>query len=773
MVARYRFPHSCVWLLAGSFLFSFWTVSGAEIAGRVQDASGGPVANASVALNQGLIQLRTGTAESGMFRFTGVESGTYRLEVIRTGFQVLSKSIEIRDGINEPLQLELAVAGLLESVVVTTEADGYLPESSTLGTKLDLPLLDTPQAIGVVSRAVIEDRGLLRVAEVADNVSSVRASPGYGGLSTANFYIRGFRGTFSGGNLRDGFRDYTFLSSRDVQGIERIEFLKGPSSILYGQAEVGGITNTMLKRPQPQRFVTVGLQTGGYNLWRPTLDLNTPLSRSGKALFGLNGAYESAESHRDFVHNESQYLAPAFIWRIRNQTQFRVQAELQRYRYLFDTGYVPEPESLTLPRSNYYGEPGFNNSTTQQYSVSLEFTHGFSDRWNYRGAWNALQSEGAMHFVNPTGIGAGRRSLNRVAYITDESTQNYHWQNELYGRFSTGRIQHNLAGGSELVRWAFPYIFNLGTTVPIDLFNPRHGNIPTGFSPLFGDRTWANISGTYVQDQIVLRSNLKILAGVRVDFVDQRSSDPLTGHRTASRSTFNASPRVALLYNPWPSASIYGSYTNSFLPQFGVTGSGQAYEPQRGKQGEFGWKQLFAGGRVFTTATVFQIWKTNVPTPDPLNPRANILTGEQTSKGVELDITGRLRTNWTVTGNYSAMDAHVSRDNRFLVGSRLVGIPKHSFGLLSNYTFDMGRFTGLSFGGGIYANSRRQPTLPNRATLIPSYTRLDLYVAYRRKRWEIQANIKNVNGSLYYEAQGSQIVPQPGRNAILAMRYRF
>lgn len=767
-----RLSRVCGLVLACSGL-SLWSASGAEFTGQVNDRSGGKVPGASVALRRGLIQLRTSSDESGGFRFTGIEAASYRLEVLRSGFQVFSKNVEIREINNEPLRVELAVAGLIESVVVTTEADGYLPESSTMGTKLDLPLLDTPQAIGVVSRALIEDRGLLRVSEAADNVSSVRASPGYGGLSSGNFYIRGFRSTFSGGNLRDGFRDYTFLSSRDVQGIERIEFLKGPSSILYGQAEVGGITNTVLKRPQPQRFVTVGLQAGGYGLWRPTLDLNTPLNRSGTVLFRLNGAYEKADSHRNFVQNESQYLSPALIWRIRPQTQLRVQAEMQRYRYLFDTGYVPEPESLTLPRSNYYGEPGFNHSTTRQGSISIEFTHSFNESWNYRGALNALQSEGAMRYINPTGISANRRSLNRAAYITDEATQNYHLQNEVYGRFRTGGIQHNLAGGTELVRWAFPYIFNFGSTVPIDLYNPQYGNVPSGFFPLFGDRTWANISGTYVQDQIALRQNLKVLVGVRADFVDQRSSDPLTGRRTSSRSIFNMAPRVGVLYNPWRSASIYGSYTNSFLPQFGVTSSGQAYEPQRGKQGEFGWKQLILGDRVFTTATVFQIWKTNVPTPDPLNPRANILTGEQTSKGIELDITGRIRSNWTVTGNYSAIDAHVSQDNRLLVGSKLVGIPKHSFGILSNYTVDRGRFSGLSFGGGVYANTRRQPTLPNRTTFIPSYGRLDLYAAYRRKHWEIQANLKNVNDSLYYEAQGSQIVPQPGRNAILAMRYRF
>jgi outer membrane receptor protein involved in Fe transport len=127
------------------------------------------------------------------------------VEVLRNGFQVFSKNVEIHEINNQPLRVELAVAGLIESVVVTTEVHGYLPETSTMGTKLDLPLLDTPQAIGVVSRALIEDRGLLRLAEAADKVSSVRASPGYGGLSSGNFFIRGFRSTFRGATCGTGF----------------------------------------------------------------------------------------------------------------------------------------------------------------------------------------------------------------------------------------------------------------------------------------------------------------------------------------------------------------------------------------------------------------------------------------------------------------------------------------------------------------------------------------------------------------------------------------
>ena len=135
-------------------MLTFPAAPGAEIVGQVFDRGGGQVAGASVALQRGLIQLRTSSDGSGRFRFAGVERSAYRLEVIRSGFKVFSKNVEVEETAKEPLRIELEVAGLLESVVVSTEADGYRPESSTMGTKLDLPLLDTPQAIGVVSRAI-------------------------------------------------------------------------------------------------------------------------------------------------------------------------------------------------------------------------------------------------------------------------------------------------------------------------------------------------------------------------------------------------------------------------------------------------------------------------------------------------------------------------------------------------------------------------------------------------------------------------------------------
>lgn len=744
------------------------------VRGSVVDASGAAVPGVLVRVERGLVAYEAITGVNGRFLIERVPPGPVRLSAVLSGFRPVHREIAVSERDEQELLITLEPASLAETVTVVAEGRTYRPHSATTGTKLDLPLLETPQSVTVIPSKVVEDRQVLRMGELADNVASVRASPGYGGLSSANYYMRGFRGSFGGGNLRDGFRDYTFLSSRDVQGIEQTEFLKGPASIMYGQQEVGGIVNTVLKKPQPWRFTRVGLVLGGFGMVRPTIDFNTPLTGTGTALFRLNAAYENGESHRDFVNNESVYLAPSLIWNLGAATRLRINTEYQYYGYLFDNGFPPEPELLDGPVSAYFGEPGFNFTKVRQGGATVELSHGFNAKWNLRSAFNGLVAEGHPHLINPIALQPDRRTITRSALRSDERSRNFSLQNEVYGRFHAG-VPHNMVVGTDLVRWDFRYVFSSGAggAPPLDRLNPVYGGVPTTFTPSFGDLTIANIGGAFVQDQITLHRAVKLLAGARLDYVDQQSEDPLTGADTNARTTTNVAPRVGLVFNPAPSMAVYASYTNSFQPQYGVSRTGEAFDSQQGRQYEIGLKQNVLGDRVLATLALFDLRKTNVPTADPADPQFSILTGEQRSRGVEAEISGRIAPRWSVIANYAFLDAFVSQDNRLRVGSKLVGVPKHAGGIWTTYDIDRGRLSGISIGGGVYAASERHARLPNVATLIPSYGRIDLFAAYRTRRWSIQVNAKNVNDVKWYEAQGSNVVPQATRHVLVALGYQI
>jgi iron complex outermembrane receptor protein len=277
----------------------------------------------------------------------------------------------------------------------------------------------------------------------------------------------------------------------------------------------------------------------------------------------------------------------------------------------------------------------------------------------------------------------------------------------------------------------------------------------------------------FVQDQITLHPKVKVLAGTRVDHVDQQSENPLDGAETNARTTTNVAPRIGVLVNPARATVVYASYTNSFLPQYGVSRTGERFDSQRGLQYEAGLKRNLLGDRLFATLAVFRLWKTNVPTTDPVDPRFSILTGEQRSQGVEAEVSGKLASQWSVIANYAFLDAFVSEDNRLRVGSKLVGVPKHSGGVWTTYDIDRGILRGVSFGGGVFAASERQARLPNVATQIPAYGRVDLLAAYRARHWSVQVNLKNVNDVKWYEAQGSNVVPQATRHALVSFGYQL
>jgi iron complex outermembrane receptor protein len=747
----------------------------ALLRGRVVDSSDAPIPGVVIHVARGLGGYEAVSDGDGRFALDQLPAGALRVTVVVSGFRPFREPLSLTDGDTRELTIRLEPAGVSESVTVVADGRTYRPASATTGTKLDLPLIDTPQSVTVIPSKVMEDRQVVRMAELADHVAGVRATHGYGGLSSANYYMRGFRGSFSGGNLRDGFRDYTFLSSRDVQGVEQTEFLKGPASILYGQQEVGGIVNTVLKKPQPWRFARAGLVLGGFGMTRPTLDVNVPVTSSGDVLFRFNLAYENANSHRAYVENESLYLAPSIIWNLGSATRLRVNTEFQIYDYLFDTGFAPEPELLDGPVSAYYGEPGFNWTETRQASTTVEFSHGFTANWNLRSAFNGLVAEAQPNLVNPLALQADRRTITRSALRSDERSRNYSFQNELYGRFGTGGLAHNMVAGTDLVRWDFYYTFysGVGGAASLDRLNPVYGGFPTTFVPFFGDRTVANIVAAYVQDQVTIHPRVKLLGGVRIDRAEQHSDDPLRGVEVNRRTTTNVAPRVGVLVNPGRAAALYASYTNSFLPQYGVSRTGERFDPQRGRQYEVGWKQNLLGDRVFTTLALFQLWKTNVPTTDPVDPRFSVLTGEQRSRGAELEISGRVTRRWSVIASAAFLDAFVSDDNRLRVGSKLVGVPKRSGGVWTTFDIDRGALAGVSVGGGVFTASGRQARLPNIATVIPAYGRVDLFAAYRARQWSLQANLKNVTNEKWYEAQGSNIVPQASRHLLVALGYQF
>jgi len=756
----------------GGLLVSAQTES-VQISGRVLDQSAAVVVGAAVVLESASGAVTTVTDRQGGFAFAAVRTTAYRLTVIHPGFTTAVQEVAVSAQAVPALTITLVAQPLSETLMVVAEAPSYRALTAATGSKIAIPVLENPQSVSVVTRQSLEDRQVLRLAETAQAVAGVVPAPGYGGLPTADFTIRGFRPGFSGGNnLRNGYRDFNFLTPRDLQGIERVEFLKGPASLFYGLSEVSGMTNTISKRPLTAFSGEVGLQFGSFGLVRPTLDVTGPVGDSRTVFYRANAAVDHNDSYRDHHDNDSIYLNGSIAWRPSTRTSLHVELETQRFSFVHDGGFGTDPEFVTLPVERFLGEPDWNEGLNRQAGATAELSHAFNSSWSYRGAVNAIASESDLQFMSYRGLQADRRMLNRVGIASIESTTNFSVQNEVYGEFTTGPVRHRLVTGLDLAAWRFFYFWDQSAFAPIDIRSPQYGARPGTAAPSFADDSRTKYAGLFVVDQMRFGDRFAIHAGVRADFANITAKDPRTFVETSDISSSTALPRGAVVLTPVPSTSLYTSYSASFLPQTGVDRAGVRFDPLRGRQMEAGVKQELFGGRALATAAWFHLWKENVLTADPVNSLFRVQTGEQQSKGLELELSGEVARGLSLNASYAYTDAFVSEDNSTPVGTPLVNVPTHAGGVMANYRVGGGPLAGLSFGASVYSLGKRRVALFSPFQL-DGYTRVDVFATFRVAGWRAQINVKNAGDEQYFDSTSFNIHPQAPRQVVIGLTRGF
>lgn len=641
----------------------------------------------------------------------------------------------------------------LPEVVVTAEPPAYAPPDAVTATKLDVPLKDIPAAVQIVPKEVLKDRGVTRVEQMLENVSGVHAEPSYGGNGATFFNIRGFT---TSNSLRDGFRNYGYDAFRDVQAIERVEVLKGPSGALYGGVgSLGGYVNTVSKRPQDHAFGEIGVTAGSYGLLRPTLDWNQPLGSDVN--LRLNSAYEHNEGFRDQAGYDSFSIAPAIQWNINEDTSLLVLMEYGRLeREGFDFGVPNVPGYGSLSREAYYGlrsDYGVNDT----YAVTAILNHKFSDEWSLRigGHYTYASQLSNQTFPNNFLYKSGDL-LPFTTYLgADEDSNDASVQVELLGKFETGSIKHSAVFGTE---WSYmnngfgpstQYNFNMSLSHPSQISDYEFGGKGTG------GRSLANTAGIYISDLIEFTPQWKLLLGAREDWFFNEGQT-VSGDTVDKLRESHFSSRAGLVWQPVTSTSIYGAYGRSYAPVIGHSISNAAFAAEKGEQFEVGVKQDIIKDRLSANLAAYHLTRDGILTSDPTNPENQVQTGEQRSRGIEFDIAGEITPAWKVIASYAYTDAEVRSDNTLPVGDALSNVPQHSGSIWSTYQFQDGALKGFGFGAGLYYVGEREASLPNTYSL-PGYWRTDATLFYERKDWKLQVNFLNVFDKHYYSGGDSGV----------------
>ncbi|WP_138500709.1 TonB-dependent siderophore receptor [Nostoc sp. PA-18-2419] len=645
-------------------------------------------------------------------------------------------------------------------LVVTGEQDGYSVPNANVGTRTDTPLRDIPQSIQVVPQQVIEDQQATRLTEVLKNVPGVVT----GGRSPRDPFntinIRGFSALSQ--TLLNGVQDRSIGFVGFGSNIERVEVLKGPASVLFGQGGLSGQVNLVTKQPLRDPFYSVEASAGNYNAYNSAIDLSGPLNDSKTVLYRLNASAGTTESFIDFYNQQEYLIAPTISWQISDRTKLTLEASYSLTQGPYDFGIpavgsiLPNPNG-TIPRNRSLSEPDLNNAANGAFRIGYNFEHRFSENWQARSVFQTSLYHLRRNILAPLGLEDDLRTIDRGIENFKDDENTYNLDNYVVAKLATGGIKHELVAGFNLSRTDTTTSDVFSDTTTLDLFNPVYGNVTENFLPDFNYESRQQQLGFYLQDQIALADNLKVLLGGRFDIVNAQFRDLL--NQTSDFKQAEAfSPRVGIVYQPIQPLSFYASYSRSFDLGASAFGTGLP-EPERGTQYEIGVKADLTN-RLAATLAFYDLTRTNLPTSDPNDPRLTILVGEQRSRGIEFDISGEILPGWNIIGGYAYTDAIITEDNNLPVGNQLTNVPKHALNLWTTYEIQSGSLKGLGFGLGAFYYGDRQADINNTVEL-PSYIRTDAAIYYKRDNYRAAINIRNLFDTDYFvSAQNlNRIIP--------------
>ncbi|MEO0767845.1 MAG: TonB-dependent siderophore receptor [Cyanobacteria bacterium J06649_4] len=646
----------------------------------------------------------------------------------------------------------------IQLVVTGEEDEGYNPSSASTATRTDTPLRDIPQAIQVVPEEVIEDQRVTRVGEALQNVSGVTDAGTFNNYLDY-IWLRGFR-TDLGNYFRDGVRLNNYFVGfgiEELANLERVEILKGPASVLYGAVDPGGVINFVTKAPLSEPAYSVTASAGSFSSYRGEFDLTGPLNEEETILYRLNGVYDNSGSFRNFVDSERISIAPSVSIDFSTQTSLRLDGSFSSLETFPDSG-IPAvgDRPADIPRERSINEP-FSRFESEDLTLGYTLNHEFSDDWSFRNIFT-YQSYRVPEFFGPLPLSLDETTgeLERFPYRQRVNADSYSLQADFTGEFNTGSIEHRLLIGTDFnyTRQDRRFLLDFATAYPtLNIFNPNYANqLYDTTTNFFRDDSFYSY-GFYLQDQITLSPEWKLLIGGRYDIFEQERTfgDIEPRERTFNQTDSAFTPRLGVVYQPSEAVSLYASYANSFLPSGSNRRNpdGSDFEPTTGSQYELGVKTDFLDGRLSATLAGFILERQNVVTADPSNPGFSTTTGEQTSQGIELDVAGEILPGWDIIASATYLDARVTEDNTIPEGNRLFNAAETSASLWTTYRLQSGDLEGLGFGLGLYYVGDREGDLANSFTL-PSYFRTDAALYYEQNNWQAALNVRNLFDTTYF-----------------------
>lgn len=766
------------------------------ITGNITSADKKPAEGVSVLLKN---TVKNAVADNqGNYEIKNVTAGDYTLVVSLVGHKDVERQVTVSNSNTTTVNIQLSLSDKdLNEVVVIANKTSFKTNRMSSSLRLQSPIIEIPQNVQVVTSKLIYNQQIFDMLEgVTRNIS---------GATRIEHWDNYARITMRGSNVgafRNGMNVSTTWGplTEDMSMVERIEFVKGPAGFMLANGDPSGFYNVVTKKPSGRNKGEVSASLGSFGFYRATADLDGKFDKAGKLLYRVNVMGQLKGSQRKFDYNNRYSIVPVIKYAPTEKTSLTLEYTRQFAQVnVIGSNYVFSKRSYAdLPRDFTTAEDNIPGTKMTDNNVLLIAEHKINNNWKLtaQGAYFNYQQEGASLW--PWGFNDNNDSLlQRGMSSWDVLGITKIGQLFTNGEFKTGAITHKILAGLDASVKDYYHDWNQGGplgTADFNIYKPVYG---TSIIPTFdrskpikerGVRYYNAYTGIYVQDEIGFFEN-KLRVTLAGRYTTLKTKDPYSGDTKNSKIT----PRVGVSYSVNRNLALYFVSDQAFMENYGTDWQGKSFHPIVGSNLELGVKKDWANGRWNTALSVYQITRNNVLTTDlehPIRDTAGNPTGQfysrqsgqQKTKGVEVDVRGQIVKNLDVTINYAFTEAKVTKDSEAKnIGVQVPGSSRHVQNTWLNYRLDKGKLTGLGLSIGYQYQAKRSPwyVFDGSANSLPDYFRLDAGVSYQLNKVGFNLLVNNILNKYLYSgspyAYGGYFYWQaePGTNLRFSVNYRF
>lgn len=785
-------------------LLVFGLSYGQKLIGNIVDQESNPIFGATISYSNSFDD-KGGTIseENGEFILELPRSGEYNITITYIGYN----SKKFQQIFNQNQSYNMGRIGLEEGVqvlqsveVVGRARQDYNSDYSFSASKIAIKNKELPQAITTVTKELLADRQAFQLGEAIKTVSNISATGLYN-----HYNIRGITQA-DDGQVLNGMRTRQYYFLQPITShLERVEVIKGPSSVTFSSSDPGGTVNMVTKKPLFEKRNEVSIATGSFGTLRTTADFTGPLNESKTLLYRFNAAFQEADSFRDVVNNNAFLVVPSLSYIPNDKTSLNVEmiynnaeGNLDRGQPIFGSingeyDLNSTPISMNVGASNDHYKTkelvfmaNFNKKFTENLGFNAQFMKQTwdEDLAEHRVDGNAVDVDGNViptlarmrydrrqQFWETDNVSVYFNYDFKTEKITNKILVGYdasRWERKIGAGFLRARRYLTTSGGQSnfkpINRDNFQQIDVNGVTMPkpavphFNLEKPFNGARNTNGYNLSELTIPANLNtsdGIYIQNQFKI-GKFSALINLRYEWFKD-IFDYKANEQEYKTSAFV--PRIGLTYEISDNISTYATYLGGFQPHtntvslspsaegFFWAASPSRFDPLESSLKEIGFKAEFMKGKVFTNLAFFDITQKNILLGDTYNLDNLTTRGEQRSRGFEMDISGYVTPNFQLIASYGYNKAEIVEDAiEVFVGERIGGAPEHNANFWGRYDFINNSLEGIGFGlGAQYVDERYtwyNPTYATDRVLLPRFTTFDAALYYKPDNSGIQLTVK-------------------------------